>query len=181
MNLTDLNGTYVLDPTHTTFSFVTRHAMVTKVRGSFEQFEGQAVIDGANPANTNLEVTIDAASVNTRNADRDGHIRSADFFDVENHPKITFKSTSVEKVGENQYKVTGDLTIRGVTRPVTLDTTFEGRGKDPWGGERIALTAKGAINRKDFGLTWNAALETGGVLVSDEVKLEINVEAVLQA
>src|SRR5690606_39960532 len=120
-------------------------------------------------------------SIDTRQEDRDNHLRSADFFDVENHPKITFKSTSVEKVGENQYKVTGDLTIRGVTRPVTLDTTFEGRGKDPWGGERIALTAKGAINRKDFGLTWNAALETGGVLVSDEVKLEINVEAVLQA
>ncbi len=172
---------WVVDPTHTNVEFSVKHMMIATVRGRFSEVEGVIEGDPSDLTTARFEATINTKSIDTRQEDRDNHLRSADFFDVENHPKITFKSTSVEKVGENQYKVTGDLTIRGVTRPVTLDTTFEGRGKDPWGGERIALTAKGAINRKDFGLTWNAALETGGVLVSDEVKLEINVEAVLQA
>jgi len=180
MNLTDLNGTYVLDPTHTTFSFVTRHAMVTKVRGSFEQFEGQAVIDGANPANTNLEVTIDAASVNTRNADRDGHIRSADFFDVENYPTWTFKGTDFAIKGDT-VEVTGDLTIKDVTRSITIPMEYQGAAKDPFGNNRVGFEGATQINRSDFGLTWNAALETGGFLVSDKITIEVEVSAIEQA
>ncbi|HLS90190.1 MAG TPA: YceI family protein [Limnochordia bacterium] len=172
---------WVVDPTHTNVEFVVRHMMISSVRGRFSQVEGVIEGDPDDLTTGRFEATIDAASIDTRQEDRDQHLRSADFFDVENHPKITFKSTSVEKTGENQYKVTGDLTIRGTTRPVTLDVTYEGRGKDPWGNERIGLSAQGKINRKDFGLTWNAALETGGVLVSDEVRLEIHTEAVLQA
>jgi len=172
---------WVVDPTHTNVEFAVRHMMISTVRGRFSKFEGVIEGDPNDLTGARIEGTIDAQSIDTRQEDRDNHLRSADFFDVANHPQITFKSTKVEKVGDNEYKVTGDLTIRGVTRPVTLDATFEGRGKDPWGGERIALSATGKINRKDFGLTWNAALETGGVLVSEEVKIEINAEAVLQA
>jgi len=172
---------WVVDPTHTNVEFSVKHMMIATVRGRFGKVEGVIEGDPSDLTSARFEATIDTQSIDTRQEDRDNHLRSADFFDVANHPNITFKSTKVEKVGDNEYKVTGDLTIRGVTRPVTLDTTFEGRGKDPWGGERIALSATGKINRKDFGLTWNAALETGGVLVSDEVKIELNVEAVLQA
>lgn len=172
---------WVVDPTHTNVEFSVKHMMIATVRGRFGKVEGVIEGDPGDLTSARFEATIDTQSIDTRQEDRDNHLRSADFFDVANHPNITFKSTKVEKVGDNEYKVTGDLTIRGVTRPVTLDTTFEGRGKDPWGGERIALSATGKINRKDFGLTWNAALETGGVLVSDEVKIELNVEAVLQA
>jgi len=172
---------WVVDASHTNVEFSVKHMMIATVRGRFGEVEGVIEGDPADLSSARFEATINAASIDTRQSDRDNHLRSADFFDVENHPKITFKSTRVEKTGENEYKVTGDLTIRGTTRPVTLDLTFEGRGKDPWGGERIALSATGKINRKDFGLTWNAALETGGVLVSDEVKLDLNVEAVLQA
>lgn len=172
---------WVVDPTHTNVEFVVRHMMISSVRGRFSEVEGVIEGDPSDLTSARFEATINAKSIDTRQDDRDQHLRSADFFDVENYPTITFKSTSVEKTGDDEYKIAGDLTIRGTTRPVTLDATFEGRGKDPWGGERIGLSARGKINRKDFGLTWNAALETGGVLVSDEVRLEINVEAVLQA
>ncbi|MDO5677246.1 MAG: YceI family protein [Propionibacteriaceae bacterium] len=180
MNLNELKGTYVLDPSHTTFSFVTRHAMVTKVRGSFEEFEGQGVVDGANPSASHLEVKINAASVNTRNADRDGHIRSADFFDVENYPTITFKSTDFAVHG-NTVDVTGDLTIKDVTKSITIPLEYQGSAKDPFGNNRIGFEGSTQVLRSDFGLTWNAALETGGFLVSDKITLEIEVSAIEQA
>ncbi|MBB1511707.1 polyisoprenoid-binding protein [Tessaracoccus sp. MC1679] len=180
MALNELNGTYVLDPSHSTFSFVTRHAMVTKVRGSFEQFEGAAVVDAANPANTKLDVTIDAASITTRNADRDGHIRSADFFDVENHPTWTFKGTDFAIKGD-VVEVTGDLTIKDTTRPITLPLEYQGAAKDPFGNVRVGFEGSTDILRSDFGLTWNAALETGGFLVSDKVAIEVEISAIQQA
>ncbi|HJE52433.1 MAG TPA: YceI family protein [Tessaracoccus flavescens] len=180
MNINELNGTYVLDPSHTTFSFVTRHAMVTKVRGSFEEFEGQAVVDGANPQNTTLDVTINAGSVNTRNADRDGHIRSEDFFDVENYPTWTFKGTDYAVKGD-VVEVTGDLTIKDVTKSVTFPLEFQGAAKDPFGNTRVGFEGSTQINRSDFGLTWNAALETGGFLVSDKITIELEISAIQQA
>lgn len=180
MNLNELKGTYVLDPTHTTFSFVTRHAMVTKVRGSFEEFEGQAFVDAANPAATTLEVKINAASVNTRNADRDAHIRSADFFDVENHPTWTFVGTDYAVTGDT-VEVTGDLTIKDVTRSITIPMEYQGSATDPFGNKRVGFEGSTQLNRSDFGLTWNAALETGGFLVSDKITLEIEVSAIEQA
>ena len=180
MNINELNGTYVLDPSHSTFSFVTRHAMVTKVRGSFEKFEGQAIVDGANPANSTLDVTIDAGSVNTRNADRDAHIRSADFFDVENYPTWTFKGTDFAVKGD-VVDVTGDLTIKDVTRSITIPLEYQGAAKDPFGNTRVGFEGSTTINRSDFGLTWNAALETGGFLVSDKVAIEVEISAIQQA
>ena len=179
MSLADLQGTFVLDPTHTTFSFVTRHAMVTKVRGSFEKFEGQAVVDGANPANSTLDVTIDAGSVNTRNADRDAHLRSADFFDAEQFPYMTFVGTSTVIEGA-VVKVTGDLTIKDVTNSVTFPLEYAGSAKDPFGNTRVGFEGSAQVLRSDFGLTWNAALETGGFLVSDKVTLEVEISAIEQ-
>ena len=177
MALKQLNGTYVLDPSHTTLSFVTRHAMVTKVRGYFEDFEGTAVL-GETPT---LDVVIQVASVDTRSADRDAHLRSADFFDVENHPTITFTGTSWEITGEDTFDITGDLTIKDVTRTITIPFEYTGEATDPFGNLRVGFEGKVQVNRKDFGLTWNAALETGGVLVSDKVSLEFEVSAIKQA
>lgn len=180
MNLNELNGTYVLDPTHTTLSFVTRHAMVTKVRGSFEEFEGQAVVDGANPSNTTLEVKINPASVNTRNADRDNHVRSADFFDVDNYPVWTFKGTDFAVNGD-VVEVTGDLTIKDTTKSITIPLEYQGAAKDPFGNMRVGFEGSTQVSRADFGLTWNAALETGGFLVSDKITLEFEISAIQQA
>ncbi|CAL8970878.1 Protein YceI [Tessaracoccus sp. O5.2] len=180
MNLNELNGTYVIDPTHSTLSFVARHAMVTKVRGSFEKFEGQAVVDAANPAATQLTVTIDAASVNTRNADRDAHVRSADFFNVEEYPTWTFVGTGYAVKGD-VVEVTGDLTIAGTTRSITIPLEYQGAAKDPFGNTRVGFEGSTQVNRSDFGLTWNAALETGGFLVSDEVTIEVEISAIQQA
>lgn len=180
MNLNELNGTYVLDPTHTTLSFVTRHAMVTKVRGSFEEFEGQAVVDGANPGNTTLEVKINPASVNTRNADRDNHVRSADFFDVDNYPVWTFKGTDFAVNGD-VVEVTGDLTIKDTTKSITIPLEYQGAAKDPFGNMRVGFEGSTQVSRADFGLTWNAALETGGFLVSDKITLEFEISAIQQA
>lgn len=180
MNLAELNGTFVLDPSHTTLSFVTRHAMVTKVRGSFQEFEGQAVVEAGHPENTSLEVKIAAASVDTRSADRDAHLRSADFFDAEQFPYLTFVGTSFAIEG-NVVKVTGDLTIKDVTKPVTFPLEFEGSAKDPFGNTRVGLEGSAPILRSDFGLTWNAALETGGFLVSDKITLELEISAIQQA
>lgn len=174
-----LTGTYALDPTHTELSFTARHAMITKVRGSFES-SGTLVLDGANPANSSVEVTLQVATVNTKNDDRDTHLRSADFFDVETYPTITFRSTSVSVQGTD-VTVTGDLTIKDVTRQVVLAMEFTGASKDPFGNDRIGFEGEAEVNRKDYGLTWNAALETGGVLVSEKIKLTLDVSAIKQA
>jgi polyisoprenoid-binding protein YceI len=171
-------GTWTLDPAHTVIGFVARHLMVTKVRGGFASFTG-AINLGDTPETSSVEVSIDTASFGSGAADRDGHIRSADFLDVENHPAITFRSTAVRALGRDEYEIDGDLRIKDVTRPVTLATTFEGVQGDPWGGTRAGFTAATTINREDWGLTWNVPLDGGGVLVGKEIKIEIEVEAVL--
>ncbi|WP_433871800.1 YceI family protein [Saccharopolyspora sp. CA-218241] len=176
-----LTGQYALDPTHTRIGFVTRHAMVTKVRGAFNDFEGTATIDGANPSASSVALRIKVDSIDTRNADRDGHLRTNDFLDAAEYPEITFTSTAIEQTGDNSYDVTGDLTIKGVTRSVTVPFSYEGQAQDPFGNVRIGLEGSVVINRKDFGLTWNAALETGGVLVGEKVTLELEVSAVKQS
>ena len=172
-------GTYVIDQGHTTVEFVGRHLMITKVRGRFTEFEGQLVI-GETPDQSSVEVTINAASVNSGDDKRDGHLRSPDFLDVENYPTITFRSTSVEVGPDGSAKITGDLTVKDVTRPVTLDVEFDGASPDPWGGQRLGFTASAEIDREDWGLTWNVALETGGMLVGKKIRLEFNVQAVKQ-
>jgi polyisoprenoid-binding protein YceI len=161
--------------------FVARHAMVAKVRGSFNDFEGILHIDGEHPENSSGRVTIQAKSIDTRNDQRDEHLRSNDFLDMANNPEITFVSTSVEQTGENTFKVTGDLTIRGVTKPVTMDFEFTGSAVDPFGNVRIGLEGTTVLNRKDWGVSWNAALEGGGVLVSEKITLEIEVSAIKNA
>ncbi|MCA1676325.1 MAG: YceI family protein [Actinobacteria bacterium] len=170
-------GTYALDRGHTTIEFVGRHLMITKVRGRFTDFDGQIVI-GESPEQSSVEVNVNAASVDSSDEKRDGHLRSPDFLDVERYPAITFRSTRVEIGSGGSGKVTGDLTIRDVTRPVTLDVEFDGAAPDPWGGRRLGFSATTEIDREDWGLTWNVAMETGGVLVSKKIRLELNVEAV---
>jgi polyisoprenoid-binding protein YceI len=174
-----LPGTYLLDKAHTTISFVVRHMMVSRVRGHFDDFEGKIVV-GEEPSQSEVDVTIEVASIDTRDSQRDTHLRSADFFDAEKWPTITFKSTRIHGA-KGDWKVTGDLTIRDVTRPVTLDLEFLGASPDPWGGKRAGFSATTQVDRHDFGLNWNAAIETGGVVVGREVKIEIDAEAVLQA
>ena len=180
-DISTITGTWAIDATHTTIGFHARHAMVAKVRGSFGTFEGSFTLDGANPSASSAQVTIQADSIDTRTADRDAHIKSADFLDVENFPTLTFTSTAVKYSGDDKFVLTGDLTVHGVTKSVDIDVTFNGVGPDPWGGTRIGFEGKTEISRKDFGLTWNAALETGGVLVSDTIKIELEVEGVKQA
>lgn len=168
-------GSWTLDPTHTRIGFMAKHLMVTKVRGSFGSHSG--TIEVAEPIeDSSVTVEIDAASIDTGTADRDAHLRSGDFLDVENHPKITFTSTGVRREGSD-YKVDGELTIVGVTKPVTLDVEFDGEATDPWGNAKAGFSASTTINREDWGLTWNATLESGGVLVSKEVKIEIEAQA----
>ena len=171
--------TWKLDPTHTTIEFVAKHMMITTVKGRFTEFDGTIVADEENVADSQVDVTMKAASLDTRVEQRDQHLRSADFLDAENYADVTFKSTRVEGAKE-KFKLTGDLTIRGTTRPITLDVTFEGDGKDPWGGTRSSFSAHGKFDRRDFGLTWNVALETGGILVSNVVKINIEAQTVLQ-
>jgi polyisoprenoid-binding protein YceI len=173
-----LTGSYTIDPTHSRIGFVARHAMVTKVRGSFNEFEGSGYLDAEDPTNSRAELTIQAASIDTRNADRDGHLRSNDFFDMESHPEITFVSTAVEQVDPENYRVTGDLTIKGVTKPVTVDFEYTGTAVDPFGNTRIGFEGRTTVNRKDWGVNWNAALDAGGVLVSEKVTLEFEVSAI---
>jgi polyisoprenoid-binding protein YceI len=175
---TSVTGTYAIDPTHSRIGFVARHAMVTKVRGSFNEFTGTGYFDAEDPSASSLQLTIQAASIDTRNADRDGHLRSNDFFDMETYPEITFVSTAVEPQGGNEFRVTGDLTIKGVTKPVSVDLEYTGSAVDPFQNQRIGLEGATTINRKDWGVTWNAALETGGVLVSEKVTLEFEVSAI---
>jgi polyisoprenoid-binding protein YceI len=171
--------TFAIDKTHSEVVFQVRH-LVTRVRGRFTDFDGQIQLDAANPANGSVTLTIKAPSIDTSTADRDTHLRSGDFFDVEQFPTLTFASTRVTKKSDEQFEVTGTLTIRGVAREVTLPVTFLGAAKDPWGNERVGFETDVTINRKDFGLTWNAALETGGFLVGDEVKISASVQAIAQ-
>jgi polyisoprenoid-binding protein YceI len=173
--------TWQIDPAHTQVEFVVTHMMFAKVRGGFNTFSGTLVQgDDGDLASGSFSATIAASSIDTGNGDRDNHLRSADFFDTDNHAEITFESTEIERVSETSMKVTGDLTIRGVTKSVTLDVTETGTGVDPWGNTRIGIQAEGTISRKEFGLTWNQALEAGGVLVSDEVTLMIEAQGVAQ-
>jgi polyisoprenoid-binding protein YceI len=172
--------TWRIDPAHTTVEFAAKHLMITTVKGRFSDVEGEIVISDADPSKSSVTATIKAASIDTRTTQRDDHLRSADFLDAANFPELTFKSTRI--MGEkSEFKVTGDLTIRGVTREITLDVTNEGTTKDPWGGERIAFSATTKLDRRDFGLTWNQAIETGGVLVGNDVKISIDVQAVKQS
>ena len=180
-DFTALTGTYAIDPAHSRFGFVARHAMVTKVRGAFNEFDGTATIDGTDPSRSTVSITLDVASIDTRNGQRDDHLRNNDFLDVANHPKITFTSTSIEHDGGNEFLVTGDLTIKDVTRSVTIPLEFQGAAKDPFGNDRIGFEGELAINRKDWGVTWNVALEAGGVLVSEKVTLEFEISAIKQA
>jgi len=175
--LAALSGQYTIDPSHTEIGFVARHAMVTKVRGAFTEFEGSATTRPglSDPA---ISLTIQAASVDTGNADRDGHLRSADFFDVETYPTITFVSTHIAEAAPQVLHVEGQLTMHGVTRPVAIDFDFDGVATDPFGNERVGLSGSVVVNRKDFGLEWNAALETGGVLVSENITLAFEVSAI---
>jgi polyisoprenoid-binding protein YceI len=180
-SMTALTGTYTLDPSHSRIGFVARHAMVTKVRGSFNEFEGTATVDGTDPAGSSVRVTIDAASIDTRNAQRDEHLRTNDFLALEQYPQITFVSTDVVQVDETTFEVSGDLTIKDVTNRITVPFAFEGASQDPYGNERIGFDGSVTISRKDYGITWNAALETGGVLVSDKIVLEFEVSAIKNA
>ncbi len=173
----NISGDYTLDPSHTRIGFSARHAMVTKVRGNFDQFEGSAHVDTANPANSSVTVTIEAASVTTGNEQRDGHLKTPDFFDVANYPQITFVSTDVERDGA-EWAITGDLTINGVTKPVTIPFEETGSAKDPFGNTRVGFEGEVTIDRTDWNLSFNAALETGGVLVSEKVKLEFDISAI---
>jgi polyisoprenoid-binding protein YceI len=172
---------WVLDPAHSEIVFKVRHMMIANVKGEFRKFEGSIVTDGTDFTKTSIDVTIDAGSIFTNEDKRDAHLQSADFFDAQNFPTITFKSTSIKKVSDDEYKLTGDLTMKGVTHEVELDVEYGGVNKDPWGNEKAGFSVSGKINRKDFGLNWNAALETGGVLVSDEVKVSAEVQFVKQA
>jgi len=166
-----------IDTVHSEVSFKVRHMMVSWGRGSFEKFGGTINIDEKNPENSTVDIQIDAASINTRQADRDAHLRSPDFFDAPNHPYITFKSTKVTQTGPNTAKLTGDLTIRGITKPATLDVTYAGQHKSPFGPFLAAgFTAETVISRKEWGLTWNALVEGGGVLVADDVHINIDLE-----
>ena len=170
-------GTYTIDPTHTSVEFIGRHLMITKVRGRLPDVSGTITIDDE-PTRSHVEVEIQVATLDTGDAQRDDSLRSVDFFDVEHYPTITFRSTQVEPGTSETWMVTGDLTVRGVTRPVTLEVDFDGANASPFGDERIAFSAATDVNREDWGLTWNVALETGGVVVGDEVAIEIEVELV---
>ena len=170
-----------IDPAHTLVEFSAKHMMITKVKGRFEEVSGRIEVDEANPDRSRVEVEIEAASLDTRAGDRDAHLRSADFLDVEKYPEIRFRSTRVEGAAKrpgDEFRVYGELTIRGTTREAVIDATYEGESKDPWGGTRAGFSAETKLDRRDFGLTWNQALETGGVLVGNEIKISLEVEAV---
>lgn len=173
--------TWNIDSSHSGVHFTVRHMVIAKVRGAFQRFEGRVELDEKNIESSKVSVRIDATSIDTREEKRDAHLRSADFFDVAKYPELTFESTKIEKAGDDRYRVTGALTIHGITKEVVLDAESLGFGKDPWGNERAAFQAQVSINRKDFGLTWNQALEAGGVLVGDKVDINLDVQAVKAA
>jgi polyisoprenoid-binding protein YceI len=170
--------TWNVDPTHTDIGFKIKHLMVSNVSGTFSKFEGKVETEGEDFSTAKAEFSADIDSISTNNADRDGHLKSGDFFDMEKYPTISFKSTGFKKVDEENYKIDGDLTIRDVTKPVTLDAEFGGMAKDPWGNEKAGFTISGKVNRQDFGLVWNAPLETGGFLLSNDVKLNVELQLV---
>jgi polyisoprenoid-binding protein YceI len=171
------NTKWALDSTHSSVDFSVRHMMIANVKGTFNNFNATIEADPTDLTTAKIEFTVETASVDTRNQDRDAHLVSADFFDVENHPTMNFVATKIEKTDDGEYNVTGDLTLRGVTKPETFAVTFEGQGKDPWGNEKVGFSAEGTISRSEYGLVWNAALETGGVLVADKVKISLQLQA----
>ncbi len=173
-------GTWTIDPTHTAIEFEAKHLMIAKVKGRFAEFDGALTV-ADDPTQSVVSVTIKAASIDTRTEQRDEHLRSPDFLEVDKYPEIAFVSTSLEHEDGDDWRINGDLTIHGVTKPVTLKTEYEGQAGDPWGGQRVAFSAETKIDREDWGLTWNQALEAGGWLVGKEIKLKLEVEAVLQA
>jgi polyisoprenoid-binding protein YceI len=172
--------TWNIDTSHSEIGFSVRHMMISKVRGQFKIFEGNLYIDADHPAYSSVTGSIDVASIDTREEQRDAHLRSGDFFDVDSFPKITFQSTRIEHQSSNRYKVYGNLTIKDITREIVFDVTDEGKGQDPWGNQRWGVSATAKINRKDFGLTWNVALETGGWLVGDEITISAEMQLVSQ-
>lgn len=174
----DLSGTWDIDPAHTRLGFAARHAMVATVRGGFAVFSGVLQLDAADPARSSAEVEIDAASISTGNEQRDGHLRSPDFLDVANYPTLTFRSNRAEAVGDTEYRLHGELTIKGVARPVVLGLEFQGSSPDPFGNLRAGFEGRTTINRKDWGLVWNVAIEGGGILVGDKIRIELDVSAV---
>ena len=181
---TTTTSTWTIDPAHSLIEFAAKHMMITTVKGRMVDVRGTLTLDEENPDRSAVEVEFDAASIDTRSEQRDQHLRSADFLDVEHYPTVSFRSRRIKGARPaegGRFQIVGDLTIRGTTREVTLDATFEGQGRDPWGGERVSFSADTKIDRRDFGLTWNAALETGGVLVSNDVKIHIELQAVRAA
>ena len=179
--LAALTGDYTIDPAHSTLGFVARHAMVTNVKGSFQDFTGTLHLDGTDPSRSTASLDVVMDSIETGNADRDGHLKSADFFKADEFPAMTFRSTKAEALGGDDYRITGDLTILGTTRPLAIDLEFNGAAKDPFGNERVGFEGKAEILRSEWGLTWNSALETGGVLVSDKIKLNFDISAIRNA
>lgn len=170
--------TWTIDPAHSAVEFAVRHMMITTVKGRFSGVEGSLELDEQDVTRSRVDVRIAAASIDTRDEKRDGHLRSADFFDVGNHPALTFVSRRIDRTGDDRLKLIGDLTIRGTTREITLEIEDLGRGRDPWGGERASFSATGRLDRRDYGLTWNQSLETGGVLVSNDVRITIEAQLV---
>ncbi|MBZ3904004.1 YceI family protein [Streptomyces griseiscabiei] len=179
--LAALTGDYAIDASHTTIGFTARHAMVTNVKGGFLDFSGSLHLDGSDPSRSTASIDVKMESIDTGNADRDGHLKSADFFRTDEFPTMTFRSTGAEALGGDDYRITGDLSILGTTRPLTIDLEFNGSAKDPFGNERVGFEGKAEILRSEWGLTWNAALETGGVLVSDKIKLSFDISAIRNA
>ncbi|TPQ21315.1 YceI family protein [Streptomyces sporangiiformans] len=179
--LAALTGDYTIDPSHTTIGFVARHAMVTNVKGGFLDFSGSLYLDGTDPSRSTASIDVKMDSIDTGSADRDGHLKSADFFRTDEFPAMTFRSTEAQALGGDDYRITGDLTILGTTKPLSIDLEFNGSAKDPFGNERVGFEGKAEILRSEWGLTWNAALETGGVLVSDKIKLNFDISAIKNA
>lgn len=178
LSLAKLSGEWVCDPSHSTIGFAARHAMVTRVRGIFTEFEGWIHLDGERPEQSGAEVVVQTASVDTRVEQRDDHLRSADFFDSERFPAMIFRSTFTEQVDEDRYQMTGDLTVKDHTHPITIDLLYSGSVVDAFGVERVGFDGTAVVNRTQWGLTWNAALETGGLLVSEKIKLEFDISAI---
>lgn len=166
-----------VDKSHSTVDFSVKHMMFATVKGGFHDYDATIVADPTDLTTAEIDFTVDVASIDTRSSDRDAHLRSGDFFDVDNHPKMTFKATNIEKTDDDEYKVTGDLTLRGTTKPETFSVIFEGTGQDPWGNEKAGFAVEGKIKRSDYGLTWNAPLEAGGVLVGDQIKISLQLQA----
>jgi len=168
---------WAIDTSHSAVDFSVKHMMISRVKGAFNEFTAEVEADVTDLTTAKINFTIDVNSVDTRSTDRDNHLRSGDFFDVEKYPSITFTSTDIKKVGDDEYELTGDVTIKDVTKQETFKVEYEGSGQDPWGNEKVGFTANGKLNRKEYGLTWNQALETGGVLVGEDIKINLQIQA----